>query len=372
MLGSSTGPICGVRDYSHAISDALVRRGARVSSSWLQADGYQGVTATRRWLDGLERLLAEEPPDWIFWHYSVFGYSRRGIPTLAPIVARAAKRAACPVLGVLHEPAYPFGRRGLRGNTQAASHRAALAYIYRALDAVVVTTEDRRVWFERCRWLPRKPILFLPVCSNVEFVPTHSHSAPIRGETLVGVIGFGEERAAIEPVVDAISHLSERWPRTRLVLVGAPGPVGPAADSWRRAALRYGIPSALSFTGLLDAHEYAQAIAELDLVLLSNPDGLSSRKTTLAAALAAGKPTVVLEGRESWQRIIDERAVVLAPRSAQEIESELERLIQNAQDRVELGRRARAFYERWQAPDVLAESLLEFLDQVDNARTSLH
>ena len=363
MLGASATPVCGVRDHARTLGTALQARGVRVVTRWWETGIADRPTAIRSWLASLETAAAEEKPHWILWEYSVFTYGRRGIPVLAPLVARRLRQLRTPLVGCLHEYGVPFGRRGLRGMAQAATQRVALAYIYRTLDAAVVTTEDRQEWLGGRHWLPRKPSLFLPVCSNVGFDDVKPGHATIN-ELAIGVIGFGSDTYLVDPVVEAVARLRERQPRARLVLVGAPGPEHPLAQRWRTSARRYGISEALGFTGFLAVDEYSRAVSALDIVVFPDPDGPASRKGTLAAALAAGKPTLAIEGPHAWHRFVDEGVVTLVPPDAGSIEEQLAGLSRNRNVLTERARLARSFYNRWQSPDVIASKLMDFLESI--------
>jgi glycosyltransferase involved in cell wall biosynthesis len=368
MLGASNARVCGVRDYSKRLGRALEERGVRIVDVWWDVETTRGRLETSRaaskWLEHLARMVSAERPDWIVWHYSVFTYGHRGIPIFSRRVAEHVSGLRTPCVGILHEFAYPFGRRGLRGAVQAATHRAALAHVYRSLDAAVVTTEERRRYLEQRRWLSARPLTFLPVCANVDFPFRAADSIRPTEPFRIGVIGFGSDAYAADPVVEAIARFRSGGRDARLVLVGAPGPASPLANLWRASAERHCIAEELEFTGVLDAQRYASAIDELDIALFADCGGPTSRRTTLAAGLAAGKPTIALDGEGTWHELVEARAVVLTPPDSGRIAALLVRLSESADERFALGDRGQAFYQRRQAPHVLAREFLRFLDAV--------
>src|ERR1022692_3522034 len=150
QVGISTTPICGVRDYAGVLERAFQRGGTDVSALWCDADASASVPTSLRqargWLLRVRREIEKTQPRAIILHYSVFAYGPRGVPVLAPLVARELAATGIPVLGLLHEFAYPFGRRGWRGTLQALSHRAVLPTVVRHCDALVVTAERRVSW----------------------------------------------------------------------------------------------------------------------------------------------------------------------------------------------------------------------------------
>lgn len=367
MLGASSAPVCGVRDYSRLLGAALANRGVHTVDVWWEIDPEAGLGQRRRdvsnWLHRLSEATAGAPGAVVVFQYSVFTYGYRGVPTLVPRIASCLARIEAPRVGVLHEFAYPFGRRGLRGTVQAASQRAAFARLYRVLDAAVVTTEERRDWLEARAWLPRRPTVFVPVCSNIPDVETPG--GPRSGEAAaVGVFGFASEGYALESVLGAIGRLHRQGIRATLTLIGAPGPRSHQAGRWRAAAAAAGCLDALSFTGVLEPEAVARALHDVDVLVLPDRNGPSGRKGTLAAALAAARPVVAFDGPQRWEALVRERAVAVVAPEADQVADLLEHLLHDPRARAAQGSRGRAFYASHQAPAVIAEKLLEFLESI--------
>jgi glycosyltransferase involved in cell wall biosynthesis len=361
IVGASSAQICGVRDYARVTEDALRAEGASTRFLWWERDAAwsprEAVARAKRWLDEVDRAVEEERPDWIVWHYSVFTWGFGGIPVLARLIARRLARTGVPVLGVLHEFAFPFGAGGTRGTAWAVAQRLALRPVIRACARVTVTTEERAEWLRARRWLPQRPVSFLPVCSNLPAVS----SADAPAENLrVGVFGFADDRESADTVVGALAQLGDRGLRAQLVLVGAPGRESAAATTWRNAAAHEG-GEPVSFTGVLSPTELARELAALDLVVFVDGSGPSSRKTTLAACLALGRPVVAVDGPGRWERLVESGAVVVAPRSPEQLAAALEPLLQQAEGREAQGRRGERFYREWMAPEVLSRATLRFL-----------
>src|SRR5262249_43166553 len=150
VVGASTTPVCGVRDYSRVVGDALRKAGVDVEVVWWERDPQWSVTRTlseeETWLEQGEVRARSEHPDRIVWHYSVFAWAVAGVPLLAPGAARRLGRLGVPILLVAHELTFPFGRRGWKGTLWATTQRLALVWPLQASRFVVVTTEERRRW----------------------------------------------------------------------------------------------------------------------------------------------------------------------------------------------------------------------------------
>jgi glycosyltransferase involved in cell wall biosynthesis len=364
LVGGSSGPICGVRDHVRVVGEALVAQGAQVETLWWERDETWGSRRTRaeamRWLDEVEAAVRCKRPDWIIWHYSVFTWGRHGIPFLAPMVARRLARPRVPLLVVLHEFAFPFAEAGIRGAVWALAHRAALAPVWRASVGAIVNTEERARWLRSRRWLPRRPVLFLPVCSNL---PASEVSGRARGRSRVGVFGFATDGALADTVVAAVAALRARGLEAHLSLIGAPGTASAAADTWRTAAARHGFES-LVLTDLLEPLELTAALNAVDVVLFADHAGPMSRKGTLAAALALAKPVVAVDGPKRWEQLVEAKAVVLAQPTVESLATVLERLLRDETARKRLGQRGAAFYRRWMSPARLASETLALLASI--------
>lgn len=364
QVGISTTPVCGVRDYARVLERAFQRGGGTdVSLLWCDTDASANMRASLRqardWLSRVRREIEETPPHAIILHYSVFAYGPRGLPVLAPLVARGLAATGIPVLGLLHEFAYPFGRRGCRGTGQALSHRAVLPTVVRHCDALAVTTERRAFWLATRPWLPRRPIVYVPVFSNLPLAGTEA--IPAKDFLSIGVFGFSGPGVDIELVADAVAILSARGRKFQLVLIGAPGPNGTAAKCWQQALDDRGSVSVLRFTGVQASYDLAQELAKVDVLLFPDRSGPDSRRTTLAAGLAQGRAVLAVDGPERWERAVSERAIIIAPHNSQAFAAELERLLDDRALRESQGARAAEFYSRFMTPEIAADRLVEVL-----------
>jgi len=347
VVGASTSEVCGVRDYAIGLAAAL--RGERVSCSmhWLERREQPlaaARTEMRTWTRALAAELEHERPDAALLHYSVFSYSHRGLPLFVPATLAALRRPGLALLTVMHEFAYPWGRAGLHGTAWALSQRALLVAVMRASTAALVTIDSRAGWLTSRPWLPRRAVAFAPVFSNL---PTALTAAvPAGGERpRIGLFGYSHEGSAVALVLDALRLLQDRGRSAELVLLGAPGRDSPVGESWLAGAHARALTPAPSFSGRLAADELAGALASCELLLFADAAGPSSRKTTLAASLASGRPVLAIDGPLRWSELLDAGALRLAAPTPQALADGLDALLGDAQARRELGQRGRAFAE---------------------------
>lgn len=379
VVGVSDTAVCGVRDHASVLGGALVRQGHEVHDLWIdrspQTPPPAPVWRLGGWLGaGLDRVR----PDVVVWHYSVFAHSYRGLPTVAVLVADALRRTAAPVVAVLHEYAFPWNRNGLRGKAWAASQRAALPLVVGAANALVITVDDRATWLASRRWIPRRPVTVLPVFSNFPVCSDLPVIYDRPGEALtgraapavkIGVLSYG---TADRPdlVTAAVGRLRQARPSIafELVLLGGPGPDAPQSARWLAPA-SFGPAAAPLFTGVIAPEELAVAIGGCQILVFVDGAGPSSRKTTLAAGLASGRPVVALDGPESWSALVQAGGVELVQPHPGRIAEALVGLVDDGARRARLGAKGHRFYKEHQDVELIAGSVEALLDQVVGARS---
>lgn len=345
VVGVSTSAICGVRDYAIGLADALADENVSCSMHWLDRR-QEALAATRAevnsWARGLAVELERLQPDAVLLHYSVFSLAYRGLPLFVPPTLAALRRQA-PLLTIMHEFAYPWGRAGLRGAAWAVSQRGVLIEAMRASAAALVTIDARAEWLGSRVWLPRRPLAFAPVFSNL---PPPSAGPPADPQAArLGLFGYSHEGSAVALVLDALALLRDRGRAVELVLLGAPGRDSPVGQAWLEGAHRRALGPALSFSGHLGAQELADALAACGLLLFPDSAGPSSRKTTLAASLASGRAVVAIDGPLRWSELTDAQAVELVAPSADALADGLGALLGDERRRDSLAERGRAFAE---------------------------
>ncbi len=361
-VGVSTSVTCGVRDHAVLLADALGDQDVRCALQWLWREDRSlrgGRSEIAQWTSGLSAELERGPLDAVLMHYSVFAYSYRGIPLFVPPTLAALRRLRVPLVTILHEYAYPWRLGGVRGTAWAVAQRALLLEVMRASSGVVVTADARAEWLRSRRWLPRRPIAVAPVFSNL---PQSLVAAPAVDEpTTVGLFGYAYEGIPIALVLDALQSLADRVGEVRLVLLGAPGADSPAGRAWLDAARTRDMTRALVFSGTLPAQDLSNALARCEVLLFADPSGPTSRKTTLAAALASGRPVVALDGPRTWRELADSEAAVVAAPTVTGLTGALARLLEDRPAREALGERGRSFADRAMSAERSAGVVREML-----------
>ena len=349
----------GVGDYGRLLAEELRRRGLGVDERWLVNSGRQvrSLVAVPRRLLGLGFRL--HPRSTVLWHYSPVAYGFRGIPGPEIVFGALLRLRGVRVVTVLHELAQPFrSQPGWRGMATCVLHQMALRVAVAGSTEVVVTTDRRADALRAQPVTARRPVRVIPVFSNI---------APVGGPVVPPDAGFiicvpGYTGAGVRPdvLIDALAG-ADGPSQPRIVLLGAPGPESTGGRHWRQLASAAGLDGVLEFTGTIDAVEFSRRLATCTVVVLVNEEGPSSRKGTLAAAMAHGRPIVSLDGPNRWQDVVSAGAVLVVPPAPAALAEALARLQARPGERTELGARAETFYRDRMSLDRAATAFLECL-----------
>jgi glycosyltransferase involved in cell wall biosynthesis len=361
-------PTCGVRDHARLLSEELERNGISSSMHWLQRGERSSLRSSRAqmraWTRGLAAELEANPPAAILLHYSVFAYSHRGLPLFVAPTVSALRRSRRPIVTMLHEFAYPWRYSGWRGDAWALSQRALLVDVVRASGAMIVTAESRARWLASRPWLPKRRVAVAPVFSNLP--PPVNAAGPGRGRPRIGMFGYSYE-AAISLVLDAVGVLRTRGLDLELLLLGAPGASSATGERWLEAARSRGLTDAISFSGTVPPQVLSDALAACDVLLFGDPAGPTSRKGTLAASLAAGRPLVAIEGRLGWSELARSGAARMVQATPHALAEAVGELLADKGRREALGARGREFAERTMSVASTAYAVRMLLEHVTHS-----
>jgi glycosyltransferase involved in cell wall biosynthesis len=304
----------GVADYTALLARALTGEGHE-SHVWCPGDiagtaDESGVTVHRvaggfgpAGLGRLGRELDRFPgPRTILIQYvpHAYGWRAMNLPFAAWALSRRVRRRD-DVRVMFHEVAFPWVARPLRHNVLAAVNRAMAALLIQASSRAYISTLG---WGPRLRRLGagRTPITWTAIPSNVPGEACEGAVAARRAELTRGdpvarvVCHFGTYGQSITRTLGpALRELLGRRPGLRVLLLGAGG------ERWRRGEAE-GLgdwSNRVIAPGCLPAPAIAESLGACDLAIQPYPDGVSSRRTTVMAALANGVPVVTTLGEAS-------------------------------------------------------------------------
>jgi glycosyltransferase involved in cell wall biosynthesis len=233
---------------------------------------------------GLRSVLASAaPPAWVLLQYNPFRYGRYGFaPGLLRDVRRLHGRARTYLAVMVHEAWVDMTdpKSSFIGSWQRVQLRALL----RSADCVMTSTEALAHELGG-------GAIHVPIAANITPVQASPGSARQRlglGDRLaVALFGRANPGRALDYAEAAIAALARAHGTGRLVILNL------GADAPR---LRVPTGVEVQSPGELPADELSLHLWASDLVLLPFSDGVSTRRGTLMAALAHGRPVLGLLG----------------------------------------------------------------------------
>src|SRR5262249_35643924 len=305
----------GVSDYSLAVAGALAAAGQTVhvwcppprnapTSCDGRRDGGVVVHAeieswSRSNLIRLGQMLDEYPPSRrLFGQWVPHGYGYRSMNLGFCLWLRSRQKSRDIVDLMVHEPFLPFGGRPWYLNAAALVHRVMTVTLLSAADRVWVSTP---AWAEALApytlgrhldfsWAPVPSSV--PAVQNVEAVRALRQTLLGTRRFLVGHFGtFGEPVATLlRPLVIGVA---DAVPDCAWLFVGA------ASDRFCRALIDSTprLEGRVQATGTLTSRELSLHLQACDVLVQPYPDGVTTRRGTVMAALEHGRPVVTTPGR---------------------------------------------------------------------------
>jgi glycosyltransferase involved in cell wall biosynthesis len=354
----------GVSDYTRAVARGLAERGDDIHV-WAppcagKALQDAGITVFRlpsrfgpRALRSLSRDLKRLPrPYQLLIQYVPQGFGWRGLNVMFCFWLRRRRRELPWVM--FHEVATPISR------SQSLS-RNVLGYGMRFM-AHAVTSAAGRVFASIPSWTKllgsRTGVEWLPVPSGIPTLANAARAAAIRaqvsGGTCAPIIGhFGvAARDAQSVLCLALAEVLTATPGSAAILVGRRS----AEITEEMKRVHPNLAERLHGTGVIPGDEVAAHLAACDLLLQPYPDGVSTRRTSLMAGLALGRPIVTVNGDLTEPLWRESGAVALAEEySSAALVAAVSRVLADEGYRAELGRRALGLYaERFDLENTIA------------------
>lgn len=267
VVYAADGGTDAIDQYTRVLAAALSATGVAVEYA---GEGLRGVL-------GAERL-----PDWVLLQYNPFSYARWGF---APHLVRDAivlRRRGVAFGLMVHEAWVEMAdwRSGLMGLWQRLQLRA----LVHLADRVLTSTDAL------AREIGHGAVT-VPVPSNIPAGAVSREAARaalgLDGQLVVALFGRAHPSRALDHAEAAIAALAGEYGARRLMVLN----LGDGAPAIR-------VPGGVEMRspGFQEAQRLSLCLTASDLVLLPFTDGVSTRRTTLAAALAHGRPIVGLRG----------------------------------------------------------------------------
>jgi len=305
----------GVSDYSLAVAGALAAAGqpvhvwcpppsnARTSGDGHRHDGVVVHAEVESWsrsnLIRLGQMLDEYPPSrrlLVQWVPHGYGYRSMNIGFCLWLRSRQKSRDVVDLM--VHEPFLPFGAGPWYQNAAALVHRAMTVTLLSAADRVWVSTPAWGKALAPYRLGRHLDFSWAPVPSSVPAVQNLEAVCALR-QTLLGprrlLVGhfgtYGEPVAALlRPLVIGIA---DAVPDCAWHFVGA------GSDRFCSALISSTprLEGRVQATGTLTSGDLSLHLQACHVLVQPYPDGVTTRRGTVMAALEHGRPVVTTSGR---------------------------------------------------------------------------
>ena len=354
LLTPEYPPVCGgVGDYTAIVAGGLAAAGDLVRVWYPGAPGAPpeysaGNRVVVRQLPdrfgrascaALAEALAAEPGI-VVVQYVPAAFGARGLNVPFCRWLARLRRTGTDVRVMFHEPFFYFGFSRPWRNVFAVVQRAMAAILLRAASRVYYSTESWKRLL--APYGPQAAVEVLPIPSTIPDLPAERIARAQRqrgGSFVVGHFGTYGDHIARE-LHSILTALMPRLPEARVLLVG------PGGEAFART-LPVGLRDRVDAAGRLSAVAAAAALAGCDLIVQPYPDGVTTRRTSVMAALTTSLPVLTTTGRLTeplWARA---SAVALAPAGDPNAFVDLAvGLAGDAGARVALGARGRALYDQ--------------------------
>lgn len=330
LVPASREPFDGIRDYAAHLADALGSHQTVVT--WTTREDVSPRPGTRVESSWRALRVAEARPDVIYLHYLPQAWLRRDVVDLFGALA-AMRRAGTRVIVVVHEYQLDPGAGVRRAAARLVFDRLARALARRA--DVFVTTHGFIAGRLREDGLGRlTSIVTIPVGSNVPDVEMSMREPGC-------VVMFGQPAGMQAAAVRAAACALREAGHPPLVWICRSRE---EADRWLDTA-GVGRGEVMVSAGL-DGGGVAAALASASVGLAPIVDGVSTRRTTVAALLQHRLPIVGLHGRATDPLFRQSAAFTLSPLDAPEASTQvLVSLLADSARREAMSRAARELFD---------------------------
>ena len=217
------------------------------------------------------------------------------------------RRAGTDVRVMFHEPFFYFGVARPWRNVFAVVQRAMAAMLLRASTRVYYSTET---WTRLLSiYGPQTHADVLPIPATIPADVSAEAIARARGRRKAGFVTghFGTYGDHIgQQLDDILPALLRRLPASRVLLVGRGG------EAFARR-MPPDVRDRVDATGPLTGPEAAAVLRACDLLVQPYPDGVTTRRTSVMAALTTSIPVVTTAGPLTEAVWAESAAVALAP-----------------------------------------------------------
>ena len=352
LLGRCDKPTDAVEDYCRYLGEALRGHGVELCLErveWNRAG----------WSKALQELR-QHATAWrgqqILVQYTALAWSARGFPGRFLRVLRVLRASGARVGVVFHDVEPYSGQRlidKLRRAVQVRTMRGALAFA----DAAIFT-----VPLEKISWKPKglAKAKFIPVGANLplsgQVARAVGAGTPSVTAAVFGITGGEAGERETREILAAVRQAAQQAGAFRLKVFGRH-----AED--REAVLREGlrdVPVEVSVEGVLNGQEVVERLRASD-VLVFVRGGISTRRSSAIAGIAAGLPVIARAGSETAAPITEAGIIFYSEEEGNVLGAMLTRVLRDADYRQTLAAKSRNAYEKYFSWPAIARKYLQAL-----------
>ncbi len=371
MIAAALPPqVDGIGDYTAYLASELARSATvtvLTAAETPHSIPYVGIQTAfsvqePRSVWKLADSILSDKPDWVLLQYNPFSYGRWGLNLHLPEVMHKIKSQGKTMIAVMaHETFTPVfsGQSAL----MALWQRRQFYRLGQCADVLLFSTERACQVYSAC--FPQARRIHLPVGSNIPFMPVSRAQARaqlnISDDTFVlGLFGTFHVSRMLDRVQEAARAVRHAG-RKPLVLY-----VGPHGEPIQNALGDIPVQAA----GPLPGAEISQRFATMDIYLTPFTDGISTRRGTVMCGLQHGLPLVGTSGSSTDSILKSEngRSFLLADaQSSEQFRANVLQLLEQPEQRQELGRNGQRFFDDNFTWKRIAERLLDALETAQGA-----
>jgi glycosyltransferase involved in cell wall biosynthesis len=321
----------GILDYSERLAAELERRGHPVRVLALSGGFARSLGTIRRWCWRGRGL------DWTMLQYAHLAWSRHGFPLGALVIAATVRLGGTKLAVTLHDP-LPFAGIRVRDRIRTFTQLVVMRLLILLAHRTFVTVDPSVIPWAGDR--TRAALSLVPVGSNVGVMKRDRAQDE---ERKIVVFGVTENNVAEATRIARVVRTARRYlPDLTLQVFGrgAQQSMPVLQRELGRSDVR------LSVQGVIAAREVALHIAEAD-VLLFLRGGASSRRGTIAAAIACGTPIVAERGPETAIPITEAGLELVPLGNDTAAAAAIVRIVEDQTWSAELSSRNHEAHDRW-------------------------
>jgi glycosyltransferase involved in cell wall biosynthesis len=377
ILSPSFPPdVCGVGDYSFNLAHAFVQQGQEVGiwTSSLQAQASSPFTlfsVKRSWgLFAFLKILREarnQRPDAFIVQYTPYLYAprTRGVHLLLPLYLSLFRWFfSVPILLVVHELHYPM-HFSLRGMLLGIPHYLQfIGLIHVAHKIVFVYDAPRQLCQKRFSWIKNR-FFMIPVGTNIHLRTSEPEMVEVlrqnKNDPILLHFGRAHPTHLLNYTFKVLRDAQNKWGTASIKLYFIGIDSAKLAGELEKARATDLARSVLAL-GFLSEQEASRWLARATLLLAPFLDGVSTRRTSVMAALAHQLPVVTTRAGSTQRSIPWEKFCAITPAESEEEYSRAAlQLLSHPNQAQAMGEEGKKYFEDHFSWPVLSKSFFKMI-----------